>query len=531
MLFAGERARLIDAPGVYSLDASSRADEVALRMLDEADLVINVVDATNLERNLGLTLELLDRGLPTVVVLNMWDETAHRGIEIDADKLAAHLGCAVIPTVAVTGEGIKHAIDALERAPDRRERSRPQGDMWHRIGDIVGDVQRLAPHHHTLRQRLEDVAVNPVGGLAIAAVVLAASFAAIRAIGEGLIGYVFDPLFELLRGPLEGLAGALAGHPFLRDVLIGRLVDGGIDYGQSFGLLTTGLYIPIAAVLPYIVGFYLVLGLLEDTGYLPRLAVLLDRMMHHMGLHGYAIVPHLLGLGCNVPGIMATRTLESKRERFIAITLISIGVPCASLQAMIIGLVGQRGLGYVFLVYGIILVSWLVTGLILARVIRKGFSPEHIIEMPPIRRPNLSVFLKKFWMRAVYFLKEALPIVLGGVLVVNLLYAVGLFNWIAAAASPVVVKLWGLPRDAVVSVAMGFLRKDVAVGMLVPLALTTKQLVVGCVVLAMTFPCIATFIMIAKELGLRLLALSTIVMLIAAVIAGTLANLGLSIFM
>jgi len=253
--------------------------------------------------------------------------------------------------------------------------------------------------------------------------------------------------------------------------------------------------------------------------------------MHHMGLHGYAIVPHLLGLGCNVPGIMATRTLESRRERFIAITLISIGVPCASLQAMIIGLVGQRGLGYVLLVYGIIFLTWLITGLILAKLVRRGFSPEHIIEVPPIRLPSASAYFKKFWMRALYFLKEALPIVLGGVLVVNLLYAAGAFEWIAAAASPVVVKLWGLPRDAVVSIAMGFLRKDVAVGMLVPLALSTKQLVVGCVVLAMTFPCIATFVIIAKELGLKLLALSTLVMLIAAIIAGTLANLGLALFM
>ncbi len=531
MLFQGKRAQVIDAPGMYSIEPACKAEEVAATMLSKADLVINVVDATNLERNLNLTLQLVEKGLPTVIMLNMWDETAHRGIKIDVEKLAARLGCAVVPTVAVTGEGIKQAIDALEAAPERALRSLGEGERWKAIGEIISEVQSLTHHRHTLMQRIEDVALNPVGGLFIAAIVLVASFAIIRAIGEGLIRHVFDPLFELARGPLESLSAAIAGYPFLHDVLIGRLVDGQIDFGHSFGLLTTGFYIEIAAVLPYIIGFYLVLGFLEDLGYLPRFAVLLDRTMHHMGLHGYAIVPHLLGLGCNVPGIMATRNLESRRERFIAITLISIGVPCASLQAMIIGLVGARGLIYVFTVYFIIFLSWLVTGLVLARLVKRGFSPEHIIEMPPIRWPNASAFMKKFWMRAMYFLKEALPVVLAGVLVVNLLYAAGAFEWVAAAASPVVERLWGLPREAVVSMAMGFLRKDIAMGMLSPLGLSTRQLIVATVALAMTFPCVATFVMIAKELGLRLLMLSTIIMLIVAITAGALSNLALSFLM
>jgi ferrous iron transport protein B len=531
MLFQGREASLIDAPGMYSTAPSCKAEEVALRMLGEADAVINVVDAGNLERNLGLTLQVLDTGLPMVVLLNMWDETSHRGISIDAEGLERMLGCAVIPTVAVTGEGIKRAMEALEAAPARPARSRGDMERWGAIGAIITDVQSISCHRHTLGQSIEDLALNPVGGLLIAALVLACSFALVRTIGEGLIRYIFDPLFGLARGPLDSLSSAIAGHPFVHDVLIGRLIGGRIDFLQSFGLLTTGLYIELAVVLPYIVGFYLVLGFLEDVGYLPRLAVLLDRAMHHMGLHGYAIMPHLLGLGCNVPGIMATRNLESRRERFIAITLISIGVPCASLQAMIIGLVGHKGLAYVFLVYGIIFLSWLVTGFVLARIIRKSFSPEHIIEMPPIRVPNLHAFVRKFWMRMVYFLREALPVVTLAVLFVGALYSLGLFDRAAALAAPVVERLWGLPREAAAAIAIGFLRKDVAMGMLSPLGLSTQQLVVGSVVLAMTFPCIATFVMIARELGLKLLGLSTLVMLIAAVAAGTLSNAALSLIL
>jgi len=528
MLFRGEKAQLIDVPGTYTLDPTNMAEEVAVEMIENADYIVNVVDATNLERNLNLTLQLIETGKPMVVVLNMWDETAHRGIEIDIKALEAELGVPVVPTVAVTGEGIRKLVEKLGQQKERKRVTGTDATRWHQVGHIAHSVQKLTHHHHTLRQRLEDVALTPFGGLTIAAIIMFVSFWIIRLIGEGLIGYIFEPLFEEALMPLYmKLSAALQGHPFIHDILIGKLFDGSIDFGQSFGLLTTGLFIPIAAVLPYIVAFYLVLGFLEDVGYLPRFAVLMDNLMHRIGLHGYAMIPHMLGLGCNVPGLMATRTLESKRERFIAITLISIGVPCAALQAMIIGVLGERGLVYVVVVYLILFITWLVTGTVLNRFV-KGFSPELVLEVPPIRWPKPGAMFKKFWMRSKGFLKEALPIVLIGVLIVNVLYALGIFEWIAKATAPVVQRIWGLPPEAVIAIVIGFLRKDVAVGMLTPLNLTTQQLIIGCSVLAMTFPCIASFAVIFKELGFKRLVSATIIMLVVAIVMGGLANLALS---
>ncbi|MFH1640310.1 MAG: ferrous iron transporter B, partial [Chloroflexota bacterium] len=344
MKLKGETADIFDAPGTYTLEPVSEAEQVAREMLESADVVINVVNATNLERNLYLTLQLLERKIPVIVALNMWDEAGHLGIHIDLDKLRELLGVPVIPTVATTGEGIKELIDKLPEAASPDAQLRTSDERWSAVGNIVEQAQHVTHRHHTWFERLADASVMPFTGGIVALTVLGGAFFVIRFIGENLIGYVFDPLFENLWAPvLLRLSDLLQSGGFLHDIVIGKLIDGKLDFVQSFGLLTSGLYVPFAMVLPYVLSFYLVLGLLEDVGYLPRLAVLMDTIMHRLGLHGYAIIPTLLGLGCNVPAIMSTRILESKRERFIAATLISIAVPCAALQAMIFGLVGERG--------------------------------------------------------------------------------------------------------------------------------------------------------------------------------------------
>jgi ferrous iron transport protein B len=317
---------------------------------------------------------------------------------------------------------------------------------------------------------------------------------------------------------------ALGSGGFWHDILVGKLINGKIDYFQSLGLLSTGIYIEFGVVIPYIVSFYFILGILEDVRYLPRLAVLMATLMHRLGLHGFAIIPTILGFGCNVPAIMATRILESRRERFIAATLISIAIPCAALQAMIIGLVGQQGMQYVAIVYGSLFVSWIIIGLILNRTV-KGFSPEIIMEIPPYRFPPWRVIGEKLWLRVYSFIKEALPIVLGAVVVVNILYTLNVFNYVANIAAPVVNGLLGLPKETVVALAVGFLRKDVAMGMLAPLGLTAKQLVISSIVLAMSFPCVATFAILARELGVRDMLKATGIMIASALIVGGLLNL------
>ncbi|MBA7468369.1 Fe(2+) transporter FeoB [subsurface metagenome] len=525
MKLGEERAEVIDVPGTYTLEPTTEAEEVASRMLDTGDMVINVVDATNLERNLYLTLQLLERDIPVVVALNMWDDTRHRGIHIDLDKLKELLGVPVIPTVAVTGQGIKELVEDIPKAisPDSPARSRDE--RWTTIGSIIDQVQRVAHRHHTWRERLEDASVKPLTGGIIALAVLASAFMVIRFIGESLIGYVLEPLFDNLWAPvILRLSEFLGGDGFLHDIVIGKIAGGEVNFVESFGLLTTGLFVPFGMVLPYIISFYLVLGLLEDIGYLPRLAVLMDTIMHRLGLHGYAIIPTLLGFGCNVPAVLATRILESKRERFIAATLISIAIPCAALQAMIIGLVGEQGGQYVAIVYGTLFVVWIILGIILNRVV-KGFSPELLIEIPPYRLPSWRAVLQKLWMRVYGFLAEAIPIILGAVLVINILYILRVFNAIANFTAPVVTGLLGLPKEAVTAIAIGFLRKDVALGMLAPLGLTAEQLVVGSVVLAMFFPCIATFVILLRELGAVNMLKSAGVMISATLITGGILNL------
>jgi ferrous iron transport protein B len=522
-----ERAELIDVPGNYSLEPTSKAEEVAVDMLTDGDLVINVVDATNLERNLNLTLQLLERQTPVIVALNMWDDTRHRGIDIDVARLEVLLGVSVVPTVGVTGQGVSELVRRLPEAKvTENVRTYSNSDeRWARVGDIVKQVQSLSHRHHTWYEHLEDASSHPVGGVVIALLVLFATFWFVRFVGEGIIDHVAEPFFQWAWTPLLArLSVALGAEGLWHNVLIGNLIGGEIDYFQSFGLLSTGLFIPLAAVLPYIVAFYLALGILEDVGYLPRLAVLMDTVMHRLGLHGYAIIPTILGFGCNVPGIMATRILESRKQRFIAATLISIGIPCAALQAMIINLVGERGVEYVAMVYGSLFIAWVIIGLILDRAV-KGFNPELLVEIPPYRLPPWRVIGEKLWLRVSNFIKEALPIILGTVLVVNILYTLGVFNAIADITAPILTGLWGLPKETIAPLVIGFLRKDAAMGLLIPLALTAKQLVISSTVLAMFFPCVATFVILARELGARDVLKAVGIMIAAVLIMGSLQNL------
>ena len=531
--------RVIDVPGAYTLSPTNEAEEVAERMVNEgADVVVLVLDATALERNLFLAFQTMERRLPVVVALNMVDEARHKGIDVDPEALERLLGVPVVPTVAVTGQGINRLLDRLPEARPGRielgghvcETGVPgKEERWSAIGTIIEQVQRVSHRHHTLLDKLEDASVDSFWGMIIGVLVIVASFASIRFLGEGIIDEFLDPIFETWLLPVaERLSVFLGGDGFFHDIVVGRLIDGNIDFEQSFGLITTGLYVPLAMVLPYVAAFYFVLSLLEDFGYLPRLAVIFDALLHRMGLHGFAIVPSLLGLGCNVPGILATRVLDSDRERFIAATLISVAIPCAGLQAMILGTVGELGIRWVLAVYATLVFSWLILGRLLHSFL-PGFSPELIVEIPPYRIPSFRSLGLKLWIRVRGFLLEAVPLVLGGILIVGVLDATGVTAFLSKLLAPVFNGLLGLPPEASGPVLLGILRKDVAMGMLGALDLTPAQLVVATVTLSMTFPCIATFIVLWKELGGRRMAASMGIMTASALIAGTAVRFLLSI--
>lgn len=520
MLLGNERVEVIDAPGTYSLTPTNEAEKVSRKVAETAEHIINVVDSTNLERNLYLTLELLEKNIPMVVAMNIWDETKHLGIDIDLKKLEAMLKVPVIPTVALTGEGIKNLVRDLQKAETPIEKD-PLGEeeKWIKIGNIIKNVQKVTHRHHTLKDRISEATIRPGTGIPLALLIIFLAFWIVRLVGENLIGYVFEPLFEAYRPLMMMLSGALGGTGFIHDLLIGELVDGNIDFVESMGVLTTGLFVPIGMVLPYITAFYLMLSLMEDSGYLPRLSTLSDNIFHKLGMHGHGIVPVFLGLGCNVPGAMATRNLVSKKQRFISATLLAIAVPCAAQMAMIFGILAPHGVGYILLVFLILISIYLATGLLMNRFV-KGESPEIFLEIPPYRRPSLRASVKKTWTRIRGFITEAVPFLFIGVLVVNILYSVGFLGWLADLIGPFTDYWLGLPGEAAPALLVGFLRKDLAVGMLLTLDLTAMQLVIASVILTIYFPCVATFAVLFRELGTRDMVKSTGFMMGTALIVG-----------
>ncbi len=522
----GEIVAVTDLPGTYSLDPISEAEAVTSRFLDQLqkkDIIVNVVDATNLERSLGLTLELIALRKPMIVVLNVWDEAAHTGVKIDVGRLEQLLAVRCLPVVALTGEGVKALVESIPNAQVSR-RTSCKRRRWSEVGRVVAAVQVLTHKHHTLAERFGDATLRPLTGAATALAVVGLSLAGVRAIGEGLTALVFDPFFEKIWQPLMlQLSQLLGGGGLLHALLIGNLQDSGIHYGYSFGLLTTGLYVPLAVVLPYVFAFYLLLSVLEDCGYLPRLAVIADRFMHVVGLHGIGIVPMLLGLGCNVPGALAGRVMESPQQRFIAITLMATAIPCMAQVAMIIALASPHGYSALLLILGSLVLIWLTLGRIL-RAIMKEERMEMILDVPPYRFPYLNGLIQKVFVRLKAFLKEAIPFVLIGVVAINVLHYFSVIEALGRLLSPIVVSLFGLPNETVGEMMVGFLRKDVAVGMLVPLQLSFSQTVVAGVVLAIYFPCVGTLVVMLRELGVAGTLKAAMIMLITVLVVGGLLN-------
>ena len=529
-VIAGERFSILDVPGAYSSQGMNKAEEAAAKLLAEEDkaLIVNVVDATNLERNLFYTLELASAGVPMLILLNKWDIAVRRGVTIDAAKLAGHLGVKVIPFVATTGEGLsafKAAIEDFIFGNLAAPALPPAGsdERWKLIGRISADCQRIEHKHTTLLEKLQDITSRPSTGIPFAACVLLAAFFAIRFAGEGLTNYVLDPLFKNLWMPfLTGALGGLAEGSFVKTLLLGLAPEP----MRSFGLLTTGLYIPFVTVLPYIVSFYFVLGLLEDIGYLPRLAVLLDSSMHRLGLHGYGTIPLMLGLGCKVPAIMATRVLETRRERIIAAALTLGLAPCMPQTAMILSLLAPYPVKYTLTAFGFVALAGLTSSFLLSRMV-KGETPELFVEIPPYQAPCCNILARKLYLRVKEYLTEAVPMIAAGVVVINLLELSGALAELTVLLGPAVHSLLGLPPDTVSVMTLGFLRKDVSIAMLAPFALAPGSIVVASIFLSLYLPCLGTFAVTLRELGAKDSAKVFAMNFTAALATASLLNLAL----
>lgn len=393
-------------------------------------------------------------------------------------------------------------------------------------GSIISQVQKVRHRHPAWFEKLGDLTVKPVTGIPLAGAVLYSIFYIFVRLAGWITDDVMVPFFE---GPYDRLIHSLVEKffpaGFIHDMLLGTE---GAGYLESLGLLTTGVFVPIGVVLPAVLIFYLILTLLEDIGYLPRLAVLVDSIFHKIGLHGFSVIPVILAFGCNVPGAMASRILKTRRERFMILTLLGVSIPCMAQTAVILSIIGPFGVKWIFLVYSILFCIFIGAGTFLNRIL-PGEVPEIAIEIPPYRMPRFSNLAMKAGVRLERFFLDAIPWVFVGIAFVNILYILRITRLISRSLSPVLGGWLGLPAEAIYPLIIGFLRKDVATGIIAPLLdqgiIDLYQAIIVVVILAIYFPCAATFAVFLKELGIRDTAKSALLMIGVSLGVGGILNL------
>jgi len=591
-----QEVQILDLPGTYALDPVSDDQWVARHgLLDwRPDVVLAVVDATNLARNLYMVLQLVDLGCRVVVALNLIDEAHRQGLLIDPAALSEGLGLPVVPTVARRGEGLKEltavaaSVAASENGLGRGKAVRYSPPIEKRLATLVGRLEeKRVALPYQLPQRAAALAVlegdeefvralgdsrsatavneiplavpiaaqrhaaasaiaaacseghetpktadrwwrattSPLTGVPILLAVLAGVFAFLFLVGGWLSG-VLTALWAATVSPLlETAVHALFGHGAVAGTLLWGL-DGGILAALAVGI-------------PYILTFYFVLALLEDSGYMNAAAFLADRVMHLFGLHGRAVIPLMAAAGCNVPAIMGTRVLATKRERTIACALITL-VPCSARTAVILGSVSLFvGWQWALFVFALLALLGLCTGLLLNLVL-PGEPEGLVMEMFPFRRPSLRLVATKTWKRFGTFLWAAAPIMLGGSFLLGALYETGLLWHLSGPLEPVVVSWLGLPAVAGLTLILSVLRKELALQMLVVFAvarygaaahnllsfMTPHQIIVYALVAAIFIPCVATIAMLGRELGWRRAgAITTGTVVTALAVGGLVARL------
>jgi len=582
--------RVIDLPGVYSFGTVSDEEVVARRAILEQkpDVIVNIVDASNLERSLYLTIQLLRLGYPMLVVLNMYDVASKKGVNPDPERLSKKLGVPVIQTVATRGENVSKAFDqavklALNKKPPRKV-IRMGKDLEEAIENLSKAIRRnLVPIPLDLPARTLAIKLLEGDAHLTEAVALQGGGAAVLMKADELARKIRDehgePAAFRIARERHGIASLISeevteyetveptlgqklselttnmktGVPIMAAVFVlllfllfygGGSLETAITnvydkyisnhFLQSAGVqevLRIGIVLGFRGILtvmiPYILVFFIALAILEDTGYLPRMAFVMDSAMHKIGLHGGAVVPMLGGFGCNVPAIMSTRVLTTRRERIISSFLITM-IPCSARTAVILGTVGfYIGVRYALVIYGIILGLIFLVGLMLNRML-PGRVPGMIMEMPPLRVPTPKPVLFKTWVRMRSFLCIAAPLLIVGSLTVGALHVSGALNKITGPLSPVTIGLLGLPAVAIIPLIYGFIRKEGAIVLLTIVAGTSNlakfmsplQLFVFALVVAIYIPCLATIAVLRNEVGWKWAAFITVGTFLLALIVG-----------
>jgi small GTP-binding protein len=511
----GKVVELADLPGTFTLRGTNPAEAEVLQFINshEVDAIINVLDATHLTQGLELTLELLSVDRPLVIAMNMMDEAARLGLTIDGKALMEKLGVPVLPLVASRGHGVKalflKTLDSAQGVVTSHNLiSAGDGALnRHRLaGELAEMIVSQGERRVSWRDRLDDILLHPVFGYLALLAILFVFFQVVYGLGK------------LIETPLLALFNSISiqiANFFGSDSLWGVLV-GGMVQGVSGG---------IAIVLPYLIPFLFGLGILEDIGYLPRIAFLMDGLMHRLGLHGKAIVPFILGYGCNVPAVMSTRILEERKDRIIASTL-AVLVPCAARLSVVFGLVAfYLGPVWALWIYLFNMFIIALTGRVLTRLLPED-TPGLILEMPGYRIPTLKSVVNKTWFRVHEFIVEAWPLLILGSAVLAVLAYFELSHFIDALVRPFTWVL-GLPAETGVPLIFGILRKELSLVMLgqalgvndFSQALTALQMLTFTVFVVFYVPCLATLSALKRELGWRaMLAVSglTVVIAIAA---------------
>ncbi len=588
-------ATVIDTPGINSLIPRSDDERVTRDILlrEPPRAVIQVADAKNLRRALILATQLAELEVPFLLDLNMADEAAARGLHINLERLAQILGVAVVATVAPKREGIDQLLAALDspsssphlvrydapieaaitqiaaELPEKRgkrglalmwlagddslaERWRPhigeegirrlqaiRNEVARRYAEPLGYIlnqQRLrcadcileevyqtgksAWSRRDWSERLGRWAIHPIIGWPILIAILLLTYLFVGDFGAGtLVDFIEGTVFGEWLIPLVTRLVSPIPIPFIQDVLIGE-----------YGLVTIGLSYGFGIVMPIVTTFFIMFSLLEDSGYLPRLAVMVNRPMKAMGLNGKAVLPMVLGLGCDTMATLTTRIMETRKERLQVTLLLALGVPCSAQLGVILGMVALLNPIAAAIWAAIVLATLFAVGYLAARLL-PGESSDFILELPPIRRPQLSNILIKTLARLEWYLREVIPLFLLGTLILFTLDKTGALALIERLAAPLIVGALGLPQEAAGAFLIGFLRRDYGAAGLFQLAragqLDNVQILVSMVVITLFVPCIANLLMIIKEYGRRVAAGMAAFVFPFAFLVGSLLNLAL----
>lgn len=526
---------ITDTPGIYGISSFNEEEKIARDIVLHGDVLVNIVDAVHLERDLFLTQQLIDTGLPLIVILNMIDEAENQGIKIDLKVLQELLGVPVIATVAVEGKGLAKLKEAISNAksgrvlPEVSEKLLELPVTIKRAEQLLileGDTAVSARHNitpgnyrdpiyaarrkwvntlvamsvkETSRREMWGTAlsswmIQPVTGLPLLLLTLwglyqlVGVFVAQTVVGftEGVImGEYFQPATRALVGSF------LTPDSALSEILVGQ-----------FGVITMTVTYLIGLLFPLVLGFNLVLALLEDTGYLPRIATLLDRVLTTFGLNGQAVIPLVLGFGCVTMALMSTRLLGTDRERRIATIILALTVPCSAQLAIIATMLAGLGPGYA-IIYGMIIISVFIAGGIILNKIIPGQSSSLWIDLPPLRLPKPRNVWVKSWNKSKEFITEAGPLFALGALFLGLLEVSGSLDKIEDALIPLTVNWLGLPKEAASGFIMGVIRREFGTAGLFTFPMSDLQKLVALTTITLFVPCVASAMVIYKERGWR----------------------------